>query len=171
MENNFNQYLIEQLIDNEIDCSVAQFKKSQEEYYKICHNNCDLEAGNEVKVTRSWTVNECYTPILCIPEVSYYIGKTLKIKEKCNFGYKLDSGIHVPYFVLEKVKEEFIPLDYNDDLVGKVVKHKNANYKQLIIGQNKDTIFISTNYNEVYYRDLMLDYTFQDGLPCHKLKQ
>ena len=171
MTNKFNQYLIEQLTNKETDCNVTQFKKLQGEYYKECHNNCDLKVGDKVKLTRLWTIDEYCSPMLWNPEFSKYIGSTFEIREKCSLSYKLSTTIHVPYFVLEKVEEEFVPLDYNDNLICKVVVGKDLKTNYLIVCQDKDGVFTGQNTWRVSYETLMDYYTFQDGLPCHKLKQ
>lgn len=141
MENNFNQYLIEQLSNKKEVCDVKQFKELQKEYYKICHDNCNLKVGDKVKLTRVWTVEEYCTPILFYPQFLEYVGNTFEIKEKWNLSYELNNGIDVPYFVLEKVEEDSVPLDYNDDLVGKIVVSKDSNIKKLIVAQNENGFF------------------------------
>lgn len=171
MENNLNQYLVEQLANKEMDCNVTQFKKLQKEYYKQCHETCNLKVGDKVKITRSWTIGEYCTPLLWNPEFFEYIGNIFEIKEKHNFTYILNNGFHFPYFVLEKVEEEFVPLDYNDDLVGTIVVSNPGKNRHLIITQIEKGCFVGSSNCLFTYQDLMSYFTFQDGLPCHKLKQ
>lgn len=68
------------------------------------------------------------------------------------------------YRVLSEPK--LIPFDYNDDLVGKVVKHKKIESKSLIVTQDAGGLTI-TSYSIDYF-DLLKDYTFLDGKPCGK---
>lgn len=64
-------------------------------------------------------------------------------------------------------KDERVPFDYTNDLVGKVVYHNKHRCKQLIISQNEtqvrlgDGIFIN-------YDSLLKYFTFKNGDPCGK---
>lgn len=64
-----------------------------------------------------------------------------------------------------KVKK-LVPFDFDDDLLGKVVKHKTSNIKSVIIGQ--DNIDTMINKSEISYNFLLYCYTFMDGSPCGK---
>ena len=61
---------------------------------------------------------------------------------------------------------KLIPFNYNDDLVGKVVKHKTNNYKSIIIAQ--DSTHVSLHKDVIFYTTLTKDFTFLNDKPCGK---
>lgn len=61
---------------------------------------------------------------------------------------------------------KLVPFDYNDDLVGKVVKDKSDIIKELIIIQATKSVILGNS--EVTYQGLLDYYTFLDGKPCGK---
>ena len=79
-------------------------------------------------------------------------------------NYKEFDFVNKTYRI--KPEPKLIPFDYNDDLVGKVVKHKKINFKSTIASQYNDCCGLSGNL--VSYGELLNDYTFLDGKPCGK---
>lgn len=171
MENNFNQYLIEQLANKKADLKEEDLESLRYNYYKLQHEKCDLKVGDKVKLKRKWFDGENNNHISFHNQYIKEVGKITQIMEKTDCSYRLDLGFFAPYFVLEKVEEEYIPLDYSDDLVGKVVVSKDANIKRLIVSQNESTVFTGGSSWDYSYQTLMDGFTFQDGTACHKLKQ
>lgn len=171
MENNFNQYLINYLKTKNSDFNKLELEELKNLYFKEGHINCDLKVGDKVKFTKDWFCGENGTSVIFHDNFRHFIGDTTTILSKSSTGYLLDFNFYVPYFVLEKVKEEFVPLDYNDELVGKVVVSKTSKNKRLIVFQSENTVFTGGNNLSVSYQTLMDGFTFQDGTACHKLKQ
>ena len=73
-----------------------------------------------------------------------------------------------------KPKQEYIPFDYNDDLVGKVVRSNKPNKvvnhpKLLIIKQCYENVLVG-DYLFISYQELLESYIFLDGSKCGKLK-
>lgn len=145
--------------------------KPQPNYLEL-HEKCELKVGDRVRVIKLWTKKET-DDCLGANVSDDVVNKAGVIMAKDNNSYKVRlEGINTnwfyPYFVLEKVVEEWTPFTFEDDLVGRTVIHKKEGSKYLIIIQDKTLVEVS--YNTVKYDDLLKHYTFLDGSPCGKLK-
>ena len=68
-----------------------------------------------------------------------------------------------------KPKKTLKPLDYSDDLCGKVVISKENGTKRLVTGQrNNDLSLGYVSYFVFDYEYLYKNYVFADGSPCAK---
>ena len=76
---------------------------------------------------------------------------------------KWDFVNHTYRIVLQP---KLIPFDYNDDLVGKVIKAKNFYYRGMITAQDK--LKCDIKLDRLSYASLLSDFTFLDGKPCGK---
>lgn len=72
------------------------------------------------------------------------------------------------YTTMYRVKPQpkMVPLDFTDQLVGKVIVHNKTGTRYSIVRQTEDAI--STWSHSIDYDDLMTDYTFLDGTICGK---
>jgi hypothetical protein len=72
-----------------------------------------------------------------------------------------------------KPKQKYIPFDYNDDLVGKVIKSnksdKVVNHPKLMIVRQENLQIKVEDYYPITYKDLLENYIFLDGSKCGKL--
>ena len=171
MENKFNQFIIKHLQNKEYDITKEELQELLILYFKSQHKECSLKEGDTVKIVREWVSGENGTTTSFNNNIKAFIGKTTTIISKTPTSYFLDCDYYFPYFVLEKVEEKYIPLDYNDDLVGKVIKHKDSEVKRMVVTQNIEGVFMGTSNWTVFYQNLKDNYTFADGTACHKLKQ
>lgn len=78
-----------------------------------------------------------------------------------NFNFKFTYRIKPQ----PKVKK-LVPFTYEDDLLGKFIKHKTSNEKSIIVEQTISGVFYGTNSS--FYKYLLDYYTFLDGTPCGK---
>jgi len=145
--------------------------KTDKELYLEGQANCGLKIGDKIKVIRT---TESRKSGWCQPwndSMNSSVGKTFIIKDFGNDdnGFQLENNYWYPYFVLEKVVEEWIPFTFEDDLLGKQVIAKDKSCKAVISYQNVTCIIIGDE--TVEYDELLEDYTFLDGTPCGKLKQ
>lgn len=135
---------------------------------------CNLKLGDKVKVIRAFQRGEQGCNITFNPNMKKFIGKTFTIEE---VGYsagsfKLKNGVeyyYFPYFVLEKVKEEYVPFSFEDDLLGKKVVSKSDKHKYIIVEQTAYGVRLGECFWE--YHNLLKSFVFEDGLVCGKLKQ
>ena len=148
--------------------------QSEQEIYLENHNKSGFVVGDMVKLLKiaksgenGWVYNwnksamdKYVEEVLTIFEDRGTMGFRCKSKDGLCYVY--------PYFVLEKVVEEYVPFDFNDDLIGKVVIHRDAKLKGIIFMQEIDMVQVS---DKTYsYSQLKQFYTFLDGSPCGKLK-
>jgi len=94
-------------------------------------------------------------------------GKNIELDVNQNWfgidkGYDKWDFINNTYRIAPQPK--LIPFDYNDDLVGKVVKIKNL--KTLITSQSLSNVFFNEGYTS--YKNLLNDFKFLDDKPCGK---
>ena len=148
--------------------------KSKLHEYLENHNKSGIVVGDKVKLLRSAQGNEngwnCSWNKFAMDK---YVGQILTISEDRDVkGFKAkseDGDFYMyPFFVLEKVIEEYIPFDFNDDLIGKSVIHRDAKLKGIIFMQEINTVQVS---DKTYsYNQLKQFYRFLDGSLCGKLK-
>ena len=81
-----------------------------------------------------------------------------------NNNYKSWDFCNKTYRIAPEPK--LVPFDYNDNLVGKIVKHKTIPYRSIIIAQDIGNCIIDRNF--ISYKDLLNNFTFLDGKPCGK---
>jgi len=149
------------------------FPKSQQELYLENHNTSGFKIGDVVKITRTAEYEENGWQSSWVDTMNNYVGQTLTITRDCGTsGFRCENEANnddfdYPYFVLEKVVQEYIPFDFSDAkfLIGKIVEAKSRD----------SIIVISTitkNYvNSKNYVSLFNNYLFLDGSICGKLKQ
>ena len=65
----------------------------------------------------------------------------------------------------QKIKK-LVPFDFDDDLLGKVIKYKTSPIKGVIVGQ--DDVNVLINNKVASYKFLLDYYTFMDGSRCGK---
>lgn len=147
--------------------------KSLQELYLEGQANCGLKIGDSVRVTRiaedkenGWTTCWC-------KEMSSSVGKSFKIEiideSTKTDGFRLDNDFWYPYFILEKVVDEYIHFTFEDDLLGKQVIAKDKSCKGIITYQGQNDMLVG-EFTKTY-KYLFDEYTFLDGTPCGKLKQ
>ena len=141
--------------------------------YLELHQQSEFNTGDKVRITRMWDDTETDGELTC-----YGSGETLNktgvIKDKdddsyCVFFEDMANFWYFPYFVLEKVVEEYIPFTFEDDLVGKIVVRKTKKVKFLILGQTDNSVFVGIDWLSTHI--LLEDFMFLDGSPCGRVKQ
>ena len=150
--------------------------KSKQDEYLENHNKFELKIGDKVKVLRiAETKENGWWTSWNNLAMDKYVGQILTYQQDLGgigFRCKSQDGecYNYPYFVLEKVVEEYVPFDFTDDLLGKHVISKDKTCKGVIHYQMKYGIVIYSNV-EMPYENLLDKYTFIDGTKCGKLKQ
>ena len=84
-----------------------------------------------------------------------------------------DIGIIASILDLDMVyriapEPKYIPFDYNDDLVGRVVENKELKFKDMICSQDGTRVYVIGQ--QILYDNLLKYHTFLDGSPCGKVK-
>lgn len=145
--------------------------KPQPNYLEL-HEKCELKVGDKVRITRNWDREETGGRLNAPINITNKIG-VIKDKDHNSYEILLDEesvSWFYPYFVLEKVVEEWIPFTFEDDLVGRKVKLKNSDYIVLIVAQTgQDVNVIGDGW--IVFQELLDNYIFLDGSPCGKLKE
>ena len=75
------------------------------------------------------------------------------------------DSLAIPNECLQSV--EYVPFDFEDDLVGKIILYGGSKY--MIIYQSEYSVFVYQK--SLNYRELLEKGKFLDGSPCGKLKQ
>ena len=148
-----------------------ELSKTAKELYLENQTKCGLSIGDTVKVTRTSEKYENGWSEFWNDSMNSSVGKTFIIKnfDNDNNGFRLENNYWYPYFVLEKVVEEWIPFTFEDDLLGMKVISKDKKHKSVIMYQDKYDVYPSNVRSN--YKNLFNYYTFLDGTPCGKLKQ
>ena len=149
--------------------------KEKEEIYLEKHNASGFKIGDVVKITRIANDDENGWQSSWVDTMNNYVGQTLTIRRDDGiYGFKCKNEANnddydYPYFVLEKVVEQYVPFDFSDDLLGKIVIDKAKTFKSFIYAQKFSNVtFINVDYT---YDELLRGFTFLDGSICGKLKQ
>ena len=79
----------------------------------------DIKIGDQVKVTRIASGFESGWGNMWFDCMDKQVGKILRVKRiaEIHSGIQLDDNFYYPFFVLEKVKEKYVPFDLSDALV------------------------------------------------------
>jgi len=154
-----------------------ELPKGSREMYIENQANSGLAVGDKVKVLRKAENNENGWSNNWLSEMNDNIGKIVNITDFEKFGVNVkESDYSYPYFVLEKVVDEYIPFDYNDDLVGKIIKSNKPNgtvvHPKLLITKQDSISIRVADYSTIFtYGYLLENYVFLNGDKCGKLKK
>lgn len=82
--------------------------------------------------------------------------------------YQLDA---VSFNENKPIQDEYVPFDFSDadNLIGKIIKHKDTSSLSLITNVCKKGI--SASRSGITYQQLLDNYEFQDGSICGKIKK
>lgn len=160
-------------VDPEWLLNVEYRIKPKPSYLEL-HKKCDLKVGDRVRIVRTWDYLETDKNVAFHAKEVEAIGKVGIIDKKDHNTYlvsieSIKSRIYYPYFVLEKVVEEYVPFDFEDDLAGKVMITIGKTTKLIITSQQEN--WVNTHDLTFTYQELLEKFTFLDGSPCGKLKQ
>lgn len=135
-----------------------------------------FELGDKVLFVKEWSDNHAVSFSPEFKKVLNCVG-TVIIRgiEFCqvafeNFTWCNNSRNHfaIPNECLQLV--EYVPFDFEDDLLGnRIIDKETRKHKSIITSQVERGI--GTDDEAILYKDLLEDFTFLDGNPCGKLKQ
>lgn len=149
-----------------------------------------IKVGDYVRVVRKADSHEDGWNNGWVDNMTYWVGKVFKvnyfndtagIQLLDNCGADCGAVASFPYFVLEKVKQKYVPFDLSDkkvrdELRGKWIKNKNNNFELCITvftyqGHVGNTISADIYMVSGIDADELLKYwVFEDGTPCGKLE-
>lgn len=140
-------------------------------YFKIGDRVLSKTHGMGVVVNTKEVINSLYPIYVSFDGGRYKRVFSIDGKEDINKEidlYQLDA---ITFNENKPIQDEYVPYDFSDaeNLIGKVIKHKQTSSLSLIT--NVNTKWITSSRSGITYLQLLDNYEFPDGSICGKLKK